>query len=75
MGENIDRAVIFFTYLISFLSTGVTSANLSWFGKRPLSNKVLKILVSIEMQESTQRFSIAAGISPVRFAFFHPCLK
>ena len=33
----------------SFLTTGVTSANLSWFGKQPLSNEVLRILVSIEM--------------------------
>ena len=33
----------------SFLSTLVTSANLSWFGKQPLSNGALRIAVNIEM--------------------------
>ena len=33
----------------SFLNTEVTSSNLSWFGKQPLSNEVLSILVNIEM--------------------------
>ena len=32
-----------------FLDTGVFSFNLSWFEKYPLSNEVVRILVSTEM--------------------------
>ena len=75
VGKNTSWAIFSLFSLSFLLMTGFTSANLSWFVKQSLSNKVLKILVSTKMQESTQPFSIPPGISPVRFTFFPSMFK